>query len=264
MFRPKPFPRFATPLTPSRSPAIALLCVALLALPGAVSAQSTPQATAAPGPRRGGAEARARPPDTAAVNPDNNPERIIEIKVEGTRRADPDAVKGALVNKVGSIFDPAKTAEDLRAVWALNAFTDVQLLVQRLPNGIVYVVRVQERPTLREIQLEGNKEISKDDLKDQLEGLKPFSILDLAEVQKTAKKIQDKYIEKGFFLAEVTHRIDPVPNNPTAVNVVFVVREHAKVVVRQIQLLGAKKVPAGGAEGDDGHQGGQPALLPHR
>ena len=50
-----------------------------------------------------------------------------------------------------------QTAEDLRALWALGYFTDVQLLVQRCPQGIVYVVRVQERPSVRAVKLAGQR-----------------------------------------------------------------------------------------------------------
>ena len=46
---------------------------------------------------------------------------------------------------------------------------------------------------------------------------------ELAAVRRNAKKIQDKYIEKGFFLAEVNYELHPVevktlPTNPATVS----------------------------------------------
>ena len=35
-------------------------------------------------------------------------------------------------------------------------------------------------------------------------------ILDLDAVRRNVKKIQEKYVEKGFFLAEVTYKVVPV------------------------------------------------------
>ena len=87
--------------------------------------------------------------------------------------------------------------------------------MQRLPKGVAYVVRVQERPAVRAVKLEGNEELSKDDLKDTID-VKPFTILDMDAVRRNAKKIQEKYVEKGYFLAEVTHRIEPVPSSGAA------------------------------------------------
>ncbi|HLL55343.1 MAG TPA: outer membrane protein assembly factor BamA, partial [Myxococcaceae bacterium] len=55
--------------------------------------------------------------------------------------------------------------------------------------------------------------------------------------------IQEKYVEKGYFLAEVTHRLDPVPG-ATEVDVVFVIREHSKVLVKEINFIGLNQVPA--------------------
>jgi len=171
-----------------------------------------------------------------------NPERIIEVRVEGNRRVEPDAIKRALKNQEGQIFDHEKTGDDLRSLWSLNYFSDIQLLVQRTDRGIIYLVRVTERPAIRDVKLQGNEELSKDDFKEAID-LKSYSILDLDAVRRNEKKIQEKYVEKGFFLAEVTHKIEPVAGT-NEVDVVFVIHEHSKVMVKEISLLGAIKVPA--------------------
>jgi outer membrane protein insertion porin family len=210
-------------------------------------------------------------PDTPAAP---GSDTITEIRVEGNRRVEPAAVIRALKNKVGSAYDPGLTGADLQGLWALGYFNDIQLLTQVLPQGgLAYVIRVIERPSIREVRLEGNDELSKDDFKDDID-IKKYSILDMDAVRRTAKKMQAKYLEKGFFLAEVTYRVDPVlpgdakpdakpdakvPSAPPAprnanlgplstaseqVDVVFVMNEHAKVLVKTITLIGAIKVPA--------------------
>jgi outer membrane protein insertion porin family len=181
--------------------------------------------------------------DAPVVNePAVSNDTIVEIRVEGSKRVEPEAVKRALRNKEGRPFDPLRTADDLKALWALNYFSDVQLLVQRLPQGIAYIVRVAERPAVREVRMTGNEELSKDDFKDTLD-IRPYSILDISAVRRNMKKISDKYIEKGYFLAEVTYELKPVPDSGE-VDVVFVVHEHAKVQVKEINFLGASKVDA--------------------
>ena len=62
-------------------------------------------------------------------------------------------------------------------------------------------------------------------------------------MRRNVKKIQEKYVEKGFFLAEVTYKIAPVQGSNQA-DVVFVINEHAKVMVKQVNLIGADKVSA--------------------
>lgn len=184
------------------------------------------------------AAAQSDAPTADGVDPS---QKILEVRVEGNRRVEAEAVRRALRQKVGEAFNPAKTADDIKSLWALKYFSDVQLLVQRTPQGMAYVVRVEEKPAIRNVSLEGNDELSKDDFKDVID-VKPYSILDLAAVQRNVKKIQDKYVEKGFFLAEVSHRVTKLEGSPE-VDVVFVINEHAKVMVKEINFLGAVKVP---------------------
>lgn len=168
-------------------------------------------------------------------------QKITELRVEGNRRVEQAAIARALKQKVGEPFDATKTADDLRALWALKYFNDVQLLVQRTPEGVAYVVRVEEKPAVRAVTLSGNDELSKDDLKDTID-IKTNSILDLAAIKRNVKKVSDKYVEKGYFLAEVTSQVRPVEGVPE-VDVVIVIKENAKVQVKELNFLGVEKVP---------------------
>ena len=246
--RPRPAaPRSSRLTVSARTTTTAALCLAAALL-------------AATSPARG----QSVKPDTPAAP---GSDTITEVRVEGNRRVEAAAVVRALKNKVGSAYDPTLTGPDLQALWALGYFADIQLLTQVLPQGgLAYIVRVVERPSIRNITLEGNDELGKDDFKDDID-IKKFSILDMDAVRRNAKKIQAKYFEKGFFLSEVTFRIDPVttaaatdakaaapvqakaanllPISTAAeqVDVVFVINEHAKVMVKSINLIGAIKVP---------------------
>jgi len=145
--------------------------------------------------------------------------------------------------KPGDTYDREKLKASLLAVWRMGYFNDVKLDVSaaRPPQatGYVLTVLVSEKPAVREVKLEGNEELSKDDFKDTIE-VKPFQILDLEVVRKSAKKMQEKYVEKGFFLAEVTTKTVPLPNNE--VNVIFQINEHAKITVREIRFVGNKAI----------------------
>ncbi len=189
------------------------------------------------------ARAQALLPDAPLADSADESLRIVDIRVENNRRVEAEAIIRALKQHKGDLFDATKTADDLRSLWTLKFFSDIQLLVQRTPNGLAYIVRVEEKPAIRSIALQGNDELSKDDFKDVID-LKSFSILDLAAVKRNVKKIADKYVEKGFFLAEVSHTIKPHGEDGREVDVVFVINEHAKVMVKEINFIGANKVKA--------------------
>lgn len=246
----------------SRKSLLPLLAVALSSLvsgparaqvDGGVPAPAPVPAVTSPSsaqpPADAGTPAEAAPAAPEAERPEdvplaaNDENRVVEIRVEGNKRVEAEAIRRALRTKVGQPLLPANTGQDLKAVWALGYFQNVELLVQHLPKGLAYVVRVEERPVIRLVQLQGNEELSRDDLKDEIE-VKPNTILDMETVRSTVTKIQGKYVEKGYFLAEVTHQIKPVPESPGTVDVVFVINERAKVMVKQITFIGAEKVPA--------------------
>ncbi|MFN7131825.1 MAG: outer membrane protein assembly factor BamA, partial [Myxococcales bacterium] len=177
---------------------------------------------------------------TSPLQPQSAP-TLAEVRVEGNRRVEAEAIRKALVSRAGQPLDRNKLREDIRSLWRLGFFSDVQIFLDQDEQGRpILLVRVQEKPAVRQARLRGNKELSDDDLKDTID-IKPFSILDLAAVKRNARKIQDKYVEKGFFLAEVKETIEPVDNNE--VIVWFDVNERAKVEVRRITFVGNEKVP---------------------
>jgi outer membrane protein insertion porin family len=165
---------------------------------------------------------------------------VAAVRIEGNRRVEVDAIRAAISEKKGQPFDPRVVSKDIRAIMKLGFFSDVVVDVEGPPDAPTLVYRVTERPTVREVRTEGNEALSKDDLKDTTE-LKPYSVLDLATVRKDVKKIQEKYVEKGYYLAEVRYKLDERPDNQ--VDVVYQIDERAKVQVREVRFLGNAHLP---------------------
>jgi outer membrane protein insertion porin family len=170
---------------------------------------------------------------------------VAEVRVAGNRRVEVDAIRAAISHKKGRPFVPANVAKDIRALMKLGYFSDVVVELEGDEDAPILVYRVVERPTVRETRIEGNDELSDDDLKDTVE-LKSFALFDPAAVRKDVKKIEEKYVEKGYYLAEVEYRVEERPDNQ--VDVVYVVDERAKVQVKEVRFLGNDHVPAGDIE----------------
>ena len=167
---------------------------------------------------------------------------LSRVSIQGNRRVETDAIKAVLPLKQGDTYDKLKLKATLLGVWRMGYFNDVKLDVspaQAPLTGYALTVLVTEKPAIHDVRLDGNEELSKDDFKDTLE-VKQYQILDMELVRKTAKKIQEKYVEKGFFLAEVTPRTEPLPNNE--VDVIFQIAEHAKVTVKEVRFVGNKTI----------------------
>jgi outer membrane protein insertion porin family len=187
------------------------------------------------------AEAQPRPVEAPALlAPVDAEGKVAAIEVEGNRRVEVDAVKAAMSTKVGQPVDTRKIQADVRALMKLGFFADVTIDEKGPRSSPILVVKVVEKPSVQDVRVEGNDELSADDMKELIE-VKRYAILDTNAIRKTIKKIQEKYVEKGFYLAEVTYKLEDRPDNQVVV--VFVVNERAKVQVRRVNFVGNEHVP---------------------
>ena len=90
---------------------------------------------------------------------------ISDIRIEGLQRISAGSVFSVLPINIGDTSDPEALRDTARSLFATGNFNDVKLL----RDGDVLVVQVVERPSISEINLEGNKAIESEAL---LDGLK--------------------------------------------------------------------------------------------
>ena len=90
---------------------------------------------------------------------------ISDIRVEGLQRISAGSVFAALPVGVGDMVDQRSIRASARSLFATGNFDDIRLG----RDGNVLVVVVAERPSISEINIEGNKAIETEAL---LDGLK--------------------------------------------------------------------------------------------
>ncbi|MCR9164840.1 MAG: outer membrane protein assembly factor BamA [Nannocystaceae bacterium] len=164
---------------------------------------------------------------------------IVEVRFEGNRRVESEAMLLELDSNVGELVSQRKLATDLKRLWALGYFEDVRVEGELLPRGVVLTYVVVERPSVRKIIVEGNDEIKLDDINEELD-LEKNEVLDLGKVAENIEKIKALYTASGFFLAEVSYELRPVPDEPGKVDLAIVITESTEVIVRQIDFVGNK------------------------
>ena len=166
-------------------------------------------------------------------------EGLAAVKVRGNKRVETDAIRMVIQSQPGEPLSPVKVASDIKAIFALGYFSDVRALVEKSLEGEVLIFAVVEKPSIASIAYRGNEEVGEDKIEEVID-LKPMSVLDVTKVRANAEKIRQLYVEKGYFLAEVDHELEPRPNNSVALT--FVIDEHAKVEVKRIVFLGNEKI----------------------
>ncbi|MFB6263581.1 MAG: outer membrane protein assembly factor BamA [Bradymonadaceae bacterium] len=177
-------------------------------------------------------EGEAPPPGT----------EVDEIRVLGNRRVAAESIRNRIDVRAGDGFDPAQISEDIHDVYDLGYFEDVAVDAVRTPAGeVVVTFIVREKPAVSEIVFEGNKELKDEKLKKALT-FEAHEILDRSAVETSADKVRQKYVDKGYYLADVQSSIETVDEGRGLVRVTFSVQEYERVQVKRIDILGNEAI----------------------
>lgn len=162
---------------------------------------------------------------------------VRQIEIEGTRRVDPASIRSRVYTQVGQTVDAQRLSDDIKRIYRLGYFKDVQALRRaHSAGGITLVFQVAERPTILDIRydLDGTA-VAKEEV-EKVVDLQKYAILDEAQIQSNLTKITELYVEEGYFLAESSYSLEGTPDGDVIVT--LHVREGEAVQVRSIEFVG--------------------------
>jgi len=164
-------------------------------------------------------------------------EKLLEVRIHGNRRIESAAILNVVKFKAGDVLYVDKTDADIRAIHKLGYFEDVKASVEKSDKGTVLIYTVLEKPIVREIKFEGNKELKTEKLREALE-IRQNAIFTPKDLAKSVTKIKKLYGDDGYYLAEITPQIDN--NSDTELTVTLRIVEGVKVLISNIRFDGNK------------------------
>ena len=174
----------------------------------------------------------------AAAQRSQQPPIIIkEIAVEGTKRVQEAVVLGRVKSAVGSPFNPSLLSEDIRSIFSLGFFDDVQTRVEDFEGGVKVTFVVSERPFVRDVDFVGNKALKTTELQDKVD-IKLGSVYNPVDVQRAVEKLRDFYEDEGYFEVQLTPNVEKFPDGD--VRVVFNIVEGRQIKIDRIRFTGNK------------------------
>lgn len=174
---------------------------------------------------------------TATVHAEG--EKLSSITVKGNRRIEAAAILNAVSLKPGDTLYSDKTDADITAIYKLGHFQDVQAVTETSDKGTILIYQVLEKPVVRTVNFEGNKELTIDKLKEVLE-LRQNSIYSVKDLAKSVSKIKKLYGDEGYYLASVESVVSRMSGNDLSVT--FKINEGKKILIRSINFEGNKNV----------------------
>ncbi len=165
------------------------------------------------------------------------PLMVASVAVAGNKRVDSDAILAVVSTKKGERYDPATIARDIKAIYRMDFFDDVQVDVEETQAGKKVTFLVREKPSIRKITLVGNKKVSDDKIREVID-LKQYTIINDQRLKENVEKIKALYAQKGYLDAEVSPMIKRV--SAEAADVVFDITEGDKILIKKIEIEGNK------------------------
>ncbi|MDR1947458.1 MAG: outer membrane protein assembly factor BamA [Desulfovibrio sp.] len=175
--------------------------------------------------------------------PDPGGAVIAGIEVRGTLVLDPDVVLMRISTRKGDKPDAAAIDQEVKQIWDLGYFSDVQVTLEPRPDGLWAVYTVKEKPRLESVTFTGNSELDDDDLLAVM-GNKAGSILNEKLLADDIQKILEAYRKEGYYLATVDQHVDVRPgSNSAALN--LSINEGKKLYISEVRLDGCEQLDAG-------------------
>jgi outer membrane protein insertion porin family len=184
----------------------------------------------------GAARAQQAPPTEPRPIPS-----VRDIAVEGNRRIQAPAILNRVTTKIGDPLAPAALRDDVRSIFALGFFDDVQVRTEEFEGGVRVIFVVVERPLLREVSFEGNAELKTEELREKA-AIRVGVLYNPVEVQKAEEAIRQKYEDEGFFGVQISPRTERTPEGD--LRVVFRIEEGPKLHIDRIVIEGNKALTA--------------------
>ncbi len=175
------------------------------------------------------------------AQPSQRPIVIREIGVEGNRRVQEAVILGRVQSKVGATFNPGQLSEDIRAIFGLGFFDDVQVKVEDFEGGVRVTFVVVERPFVRDVDFVGNKRLSTSELQEKID-IKLGSVYNPVDVQKAREKLIETYEAEGYFEAQITPNVEKFPDGD--VKIAFSINEGRRITIDAIVIRGNKGLTA--------------------
>ncbi len=162
-------------------------------------------------------------------------QRIATLAPQGNSRIDSGAILRKIKSKAGDIYSPSTLREDLKAIYAMGFFNDVQIDVGDGPKGKDILFKVVEKPVISSLVVEGVDELKEEDVLGAA-NIKEHFILNPAKINAAVEAIRELYKSKGFYNTQVKSEIS-YPDKEGAV-VRLVIDEGKKIYIKKIEFEG--------------------------
>ncbi|MBE8215281.1 MAG: outer membrane protein assembly factor BamA [Endozoicomonadaceae bacterium] len=164
---------------------------------------------------------------------------VKKIKIEGLQRLSFDTVYNKIPIKIGESVNEFDIEKAIKAIFSMDHFSNVQH-IQDTEEKNTLIFKVYEHPTISKIKFEGNRSISRDQLKKILinASLSDGDLFRPNTLHELQKALAMQYYAQGRYNAQIEPKITHEPKNKIKIN--LVIKEGDPTTVQNINIVGAQ------------------------
>lgn len=169
-------------------------------------------------------------------------EPIAQIEVVGAQKQTAETVIFKSGVKVGDDLRHLDFNEVIEKLWASGSFDDIKLELEDTAGGKKLVIRIRERPLIKEVDFRGGTEVGLTNIKDKVKEKKltinPDTVYDPEAARKIKNLVVEQAGEKGFRNPVVDITLEPM--GPGIARLVFEIKEGGKAKIYRVEFRGNK------------------------
>lgn len=162
-------------------------------------------------------------------------DQIQRISILGTSRVDSSSVLLQVQSQIGKEISAELVEEDIRRIYRMGYFAKVDAAFD---SGVL-IFRLEERPAIREVVIEGNDEIKRETVEEQLR-LTARRFLDRQKISLGIQELKRYYEQEGFYGTEIEYEVTPVDDDK--VDLLVKITEGEKKVIREVVFEGNEAI----------------------
>ena len=127
----------------------------------------------------------------------NRNQVIASLATEGNKRIDSAAIIRKAQAKTGDIYSPATLRKDLKAIFAMGYFDNVNVKIEEGAEGKKIIFQVTEKPLISKVEFAGISSLDEKDVKEAA-NINPNTIVNPNTINKSGEAIKILYKSKGY------------------------------------------------------------------
>lgn len=164
------------------------------------------------------------------------PKIVSRVEVAGNKNISGGTILSKVKTKKGLIFSQIVASDDLKRLYALGYFTDIEIELVEEEKEVVVIFRVEELPILREVTLSGNKSIRTEKLQELIKS-KIGEFFNIQQLKQDMRDIRKNYEAKGYPLANIDYQMQ-VDEETNEGKVTIAIQEETQVRIKDIYVEG--------------------------